>query len=135
MSMETETRDTLAASLETPIVSSDTVSLADACRLLPPRKGKQPTIRTVRGWVAVGVIGKAGNRVRLKAFRIGRPWYTTMSFIRDFIVACTDGLDLSGDALSPVNPSRPPGGISEARRRLIARGMHGSKKKKQLLGK
>lgn len=115
-----------------PIVSGDAISLADACRLLPARGGKQPSQSAIRRWVGEGVKGPTGNRVRLRAFRLGRTWFTRVEWVKDFISACTDGLKINGDS-SPFNPCRSSG-VADTRRRLAARGFYGPEKKNEVLG-
>lgn len=116
-----------------PIVSGDAISLADACRMLPARGGKQPSPSAVRRWVGEGVKGPTGNRVRLRAFRIGRTWFTRVEWVKDFISACTDGFEIGGDVASPFSPCRSSG-LAETRRRLAARGFYGPEKKNEVLG-
>lgn len=120
--------------LQLPIAADDAISLADACKLLPCRAGKPPHLLTVRRWTVTGVKGRAGNRIRLQAFRIGRTWYTRLSWIREFISACTDGISTNGDGQQSgkSDPSQS-GDISDARRRNILRGVYGAAARKDLL--
>jgi hypothetical protein len=78
---------------ETPI------SLADACKLVPPaRSGKRTHIGTVLRWILDGAKGPSGEQVRLEALRIGNRWMTSRQAIQRF-----------AEALTPrLSDSRPP---------------------------
>jgi hypothetical protein len=123
----------LADPTDFELIEDDRISLADACRLLPSRNGKPPHLYTVRRWASHGVKGTDGKLVRLRAFRVGRTWYTRRAWISEFIEILTDGMDGTDGVSQPTEPARRQR-ILEARRRVIVRGVHGTKAKKELLG-
>jgi hypothetical protein len=107
--------------------TDDRISLTEAQRMLPKREGKAPHLLTIRRWIASGVRGSSGQ-VKLRAFRVGRNWFTRVSWVRDFIANLTDGMDgMDGGATSgssePTKPRRPSRRLIEARQRLVAMGI------------
>jgi hypothetical protein len=115
------------------IAADDSISLADACKLLPRRRGKHPHLDTVRRWAAHGVSSRTGQTVFLNSFRMGGRTFTRLTWVREFITECTGGLESANGVDLPPTVSRS-GEISEARRQLIAMGLHGAAAKAALLG-
>lgn len=113
--------------LESPTEIDDRISLADACQLLPKRSGKTPHLYTVRRWTARGVRGTADQQVRLKAFRVGRTWYTRVSWINEFIAACTGDACPFDNATDDRQSRQPSQQLIEARRWLDSQGVRRAK--------
>src|SRR5262245_58647379 len=97
---------------------NELIPLTEACRLLPKRNGRHPSLASLRRWAASGIRGK-----RLRAARVGGRYYTTREWLEQFILT-TDSPDYSGVQL----PGRRE--QQEVYRLLITRGCLGSKAKK-----
>jgi len=65
-----------------------------AARLLPPgRKNKPVSLSCVFRWIADGVQGPDGKRVRLEAARVGGRWLTSVAALERFAIAQTPRFD------------------------------------------
>ncbi len=113
----------------------DRLSLKEVCSLLPSRNGKKPCLLTVWRWVTKGVAVTNG-RVRLRAFRVGRNWFTRSAWVDEFISALSEGADRNVvtdgcgmDGNRPIDNQRRQR-LAEARQRLAARGLRSAQKKK-----
>lgn len=65
---------------------AESIRLADAARLIPGRDGRCVHVNTIKRWVSRGCRG-----VKLRAWRIGQCWYTSVAALEDFRRACTPG--------------------------------------------
>jgi hypothetical protein len=82
---------------ETPL------SLADACRLVPPgRGGKRTHLSTFVRWIRNGAPGPQGERIRLEAVRLGGRWMTSREALQRFAERLTPRL---GDAPATSSPT------------------------------
>jgi Protein of unknown function (DUF1580) len=87
------------------VTADDTLSLAEACRLLPRgRKGTKPHLSTLVRWILHGSSAPDGRRVKLAAVRCGGKWITSRGALREFCAALTPK---AGDI--PTSPIRTPG--------------------------
>ena len=59
---------------------NDYITLSQASRLFPRRRGKTVSTATLRRRIARGVSG-----VRLRAIRDGRHWYTTQAWVTEYL--------------------------------------------------
>jgi hypothetical protein len=92
------------------ITTEDTLTLTDACKVLPRgRNGARPQLSTLLRWVLEGVRGLDGRLVRLEAVRLGRKWVTSRQALQRFTTALTSGLE------NP--PTSPPPRTARQRRR------------------
>jgi hypothetical protein len=72
------------------IISDDTLTLAEACRLLPRgRNGARPHLSTILRWILDGAPAVGGERVRLAALRVGGKWVTSRAALQAFAEALT----------------------------------------------
>ena len=72
------------------ILVESTLSLHDACRLLPSsRAGKKLNLCTIWRWITGGVRAIDGTRVRLEAVRVGGRWLTSREAIERFSASLT----------------------------------------------
>jgi hypothetical protein len=102
----------------------DRISLADACKLLPKRDGKPLHLYTVRRWTVRGIRGSNGKQVMLKAFRIGRSWYTRRSWLQEFIATLSgEACQSQGVAIDHQDYKGHHRQLIEARRWLDAQGV------------
>lgn len=104
----------------------DSICLSDACLLMPCQSGKSPHLHTVRRWTKKGVTSVSGRRVILRTYRLGGRCYTKVSWINEFIQACTD----SAEQLVACHTAS----LSLVDRRMLKRGLYGKGAKKRLLG-
>jgi hypothetical protein len=87
------------------VTSNDTLTLAEACRLLPRgRNGSRPHLSTVLRWILSGCPAPDGRRVKLAAVRCGAKWVTSRAALQEFVDALTPRQDLE-----PAPPPRTPG--------------------------
>lgn len=59
---------------------ADLSTLSDACKMLPGR----PALSTLWRWITRGVLGRDGERVRLRAHRLGRRFYVAQADVLAF---------------------------------------------------
>lgn len=62
------------------------IRLPDAARMIPGRDGHCIHVNTIKRWISIGCRG-----VKLRAWRIGQCWYTSLAALEDFRRACTPG--------------------------------------------
>jgi hypothetical protein len=98
--------------------TEQTVSLAQAARLLPPsRRGRPVTLSCVLRWVLSGVKNPAGELVRLEALRIGGRWLTSREALQRFAERLTPRVE--GEARPmPRSPSARERASRRAARQL-----------------
>lgn len=60
------------------------IPLARASRLFDSR----PSVATLWRWMQLGIIGRNGDRVRLRFLMIGKRRYIEPSAVREFVAAC-----------------------------------------------
>jgi hypothetical protein len=90
---------------EIDVTSHDTLTLAEACRILPKgRKGSRPHLSTIIRWITAGAPARDGRRVTLAAVRCGGKWITSRAALREFAAALTPAL-----SDTPGTPPRTPG--------------------------
>jgi hypothetical protein len=95
------------------ITSDDTLTLAEACALLPRgRNGSKPHLSTILRWILHGAPAPGGRRVRLSAVRCGAKWITSRTALREFVKALTPRLE---------SDTPPPTHSPAARRRSSKR--------------
>jgi hypothetical protein len=88
------------------ITSEDTLTLTQACALLPRgRNGAKPHLSTLIRWITRGAPGPDGRRVKLAAVRIGAKWITSRAALQEFATALTPLLDNEESPL-PVTVKR-----------------------------
>jgi hypothetical protein len=88
------------------ITSDDTLTLAEACRILPRgRNGSRPHLSTILRWILHGAPAPDGRRVKLAAVRCGAKWITSRTALREFVAALTPRVD--GEP-APAPPPRTP---------------------------
>jgi hypothetical protein len=76
------------------ITSDDTLTLTEACRVLPRgRNGSRPHLSTVLRWILQGAPAPDGRRVKLAACRVGAKWITSRAALREFSAALTPRSD------------------------------------------
>jgi hypothetical protein len=76
--------------IDIDITSDDTLTLAEACRILPRgRRGAKPHLSTLVRWITAGAPAADGGRVRLAAVRVGGKWITSRAALRAFALALT----------------------------------------------
>jgi hypothetical protein len=75
---------------------------------IPGRGNERVHPASVARWITIGVGTPNGERVKLRAVRIGRRWMTTDAWIADFIAAMTAASIPESDASirSPAERSR-----------------------------
>jgi len=88
------------------IASVQTLSLAQAARLAPGRPG----IPTLWRWMRVGILTRAGRRVRLAHGRAGRRLFTTADDLHKFFreVAEADVEGFKAEQAANVAPPKAP---------------------------
>jgi len=90
--------------IEIDITSDDTLTLAEACRILPRgRNGSRPHLSTILRWILRGAPAPDGRRIKLAALRCGSKWVTSRTALREFAAALTPRLDTE-----PAPPPRSP---------------------------
>ena len=90
---------------EIDITSDDTMTLTEACRILPRgRNGAKPHISTLVRWITDGAPATDGRRVRLSAVRVGGKWITSRAALREFSALLTPHLE--PDMPPPLTPSK-----------------------------
>ena len=104
------------------ILVESTLSLHDACRLLPSsRAGKKLNLCTIWRWINDGVLALDGSRVRLEAVRVGGRWVTSVESISRFSAALTGD---TGNAPAPIRtPAARSRAAEVARKKLEAIGI------------
>ncbi len=104
------------------ILVESTLSLHDACRLLPSsRAGKKLNLCTICRWITGGVRAIDGTRVRLEAVRLGGRWLTSHEAIERFSAALTGD---TGNAPAPIRtPAARSRAAEVARKKLEAIGI------------
>jgi len=81
------------------------ISLAEACRLVPPgRGGRRTHLSTILRWIQKGAKAPGGAVVRLEGLRVGGRWLTSREALQRFAVRLTPRL---GDAPAPDSPPGP----------------------------
>jgi hypothetical protein len=103
------------------VANDDLVGLEVVAKRFRGANGKPKTLKTVIGWVQIGVKGShSGDSVRLEAKRVGGTWYTTEDAIRQFADATTNQ-----SMPQPVKkrPAKKTASYSRAMSKLKARGM------------
>jgi hypothetical protein len=87
------------------VMAEDTLTLAEACRVLPRgRNGSRPHLSTVLRWILQGAPAYDGRRVKLAAVRGGAKWVTSRAAIREFVEALTPPPD--GEAARPPRTAK-----------------------------
>jgi hypothetical protein len=82
------------------ITSEDTLTLTDACRILPRgRNGSRPQLSTLLRWILDGCRAPDRRRVRLEAVRLGNKWITSRQALQRFAAALTP--TLTDDVATP----------------------------------
>lgn len=66
-------------------IAENGLTCREAVRYFPTRNGQRMSLRTIHRFIADGLLSLSGERVRLKAWRVGRAWYTTKAAIKEFI--------------------------------------------------
>ena len=112
---------------------NDTIRLSDAADLLPHRSGKPVHYNTIRRWVAKGVRGPNGSRIRLQARKVGGVWYTSKTWLAEFEEACTQFSGMEPEQKTQPARKRTAFEKKMTQRALIMRGVYGAKAKKALL--
>jgi hypothetical protein len=84
------------------ISSEPTIPLTTVCRELGA-DGKALSLSTVLRWILKGVRGPHGQRVRLRACRLGGRWITSRSAVQEFANQLTPRID------DPAPAPRTPG--------------------------
>src|SRR6202034_1848318 len=70
-----------------------TMSLSDVCRLAPPdSSGTRLHVSTAWRWITRGLSLPTGERVRLRASRLGRQWVTSHEALAEWMAALTPNL-------------------------------------------
>ncbi len=89
------------------ITSPDTMTLTEACRILPRgRNGSRPHLSTVLRWIMHGATAPDGRRVKLAGVRCGAKWVTSRAALQQFVEALTPRTDTGAD---PIPTPRTPG--------------------------
>jgi hypothetical protein len=97
------------------LTTEDAITLAAACRLVPPaRNGRKTHISTLVRWIAQGVKAPDGTLVRLEAARLGGRWVTSRTALQRFAEALTPRLD------GPTSTPRTPGKRQRANEQAAA---------------
>lgn len=107
-------------------MNDNLIRLSVAADLFPKKSGRPVHYNTLRRWIARGVVGRSGQRVRLRAKRIGGLIYTCLEWVNQFERDCSAGMD--------PQSQRRAASISDARRELTARGFYGSEKQSLVSG-
>lgn len=98
------------------------LSLEEAVKLIPARKGRRVAIMTVKRWLTRGYRG-----IRLKGVKTGGTWTTTAKAIAEFQTACAAAVSMPEPQLQPSPNARLASSI--ARQHLRER--HGFYRKKK----
>jgi hypothetical protein len=101
------------------VTSDDTLTLAEACALLPRgRNGSKPHLSTLVRWIQHGAPARDGRRVRLSAVRIGAKWVTSRSALREFVESLTPRLSSDASQMLPSTPRQRQRASERAARKL-----------------
>jgi hypothetical protein len=70
--------------------NEEPITLAAAARMFPPtRQGRPISLSAVFRWIADGIKGPDGKRIRLEAARVGGRWLTSVAALERFAKAQT----------------------------------------------
>jgi hypothetical protein len=69
------------------ILQETLVSSAELAKSIPPSRGKAVNPSTIGRWIARGVKGPDGQRIRLEAFRLGGRYVTSREAFARFLGA------------------------------------------------
>jgi hypothetical protein len=76
------------------LATETTFPLPQASKYLPNgRRGRPVHFTTLLRWVLDGVVGPAGQRIRLEAIRLGSKWVTSKEALQRFAEALTPAVD------------------------------------------
>jgi len=97
------------------LTTEELVSLAKACRLIPPaRQGQRCAPSTLFRWIRSGAVAPNGERVYLQAVRRPSGWLTSRAAIGRFLAALTPDVRQAGKAARRI---RTPAARERASRR------------------
>lgn len=78
------------------VINGDLISLAEAAKILPKRRGKSVHLNTIHRWTRQGIRG-----VILETIRIGGSVYTTANAVQAFCDRLSQPKRTSGVLMSP----------------------------------
>jgi hypothetical protein len=106
------------------LLTEHVLSLAEACRVVPPaRGGKSCHISTLLRWITHGVSAPSGERVRLRASRLGSRWLTSREAIAEFMEALTPCQETPALAQTPRTPGKRRRDAEQSGRKLESLGI------------
>ena len=89
------------------ISTESSLSLAELSNTLPAgRGGKKPSLGCILRWIRSGARNPSGQRVRLRAARIGGRWFCSREAVKEFISALTPSLDVDSPTTPRTSTSR-----------------------------
>ena len=91
------------------ISTEQLIALKDVAKRIPGRGGRPTNFATIWRWIMKGSIAPGGNRVRLRAARIGGKWVTSIEAVQEFL-----------QALTPRFGEEPPNLVRSATKRKTA---------------
>jgi hypothetical protein len=107
------------------ITTESTLSLADACTLLPRGRNKsRPHLSTLVRWITSGVRTVGGEVIRLEAVRLGSKWVTSREALARFVSRLTPALDQGpAEGTKPRSPAARDRASRRAERALAKIGI------------